>query len=151
MGMKYWQRYDTRYKLGNIKNLYYFVLSKTRKLGKPFDRKSNRGRPFAINPYEYVSIFIISTFLDLSLRDDELLSDLMFGKHIDHSTFGKAFWRIPYSYLKKLLIIIRNEINNIIGNNSTFLLIADSTGVRTDRLYSFHHYKMQNEKAESNR
>jgi len=133
--MRYWKRYDARYKLGNIKNLYYFIQSKARKLGKPFDRKSNRGRPYAINPYEYVAIFIISTLLDFSLRDDEFLSDSLFGKHIDHSTFGKAFLKIPYHYLKKLLTIIRNEINSIIGNNSIPILIADSTGVRTDRLY----------------
>jgi len=135
MGMRFWQRYDTRHKLGNIKNLYYFILAKARKLGKPFDRKSRRGRPYAINPYEYVAIFIISTLLDLSLRDNEFLSDLLFGKHIDHSTFGKAFSRISYHYFKKLLIAVRNEINNIIGNDSTPILIADSTGVRVDRLY----------------
>jgi len=46
MGMKYWKRYDAKYKLGNIKNLYYFIQSKAKKLGKPFDRKSKRGRPY---------------------------------------------------------------------------------------------------------
>ena len=135
MGMKYWQRYDARYKLCNVKNLYYFIQSKARKLGKPFGKKGKKGRPPALSPYEYTAAFIISTFLDLSLRDDEFLSDLIFGKHIDHSTFGKAFQKIPHYYLQKLLLMIRNEIRNLIGKNYIPILIADSTGVTTDRLY----------------
>ena len=136
MGMRYWQRYDARHKIGNIKNLYYFVLAKARKLGAPFRKKSKRGRNFAISPCEYVAMYIISTLLDLSLRDDELLSDVLCGKHIDHSTFGKANNRISYHYLKKLLIMIWNEIRNLIGEETFSVLIADSTGVKTDRLYS---------------
>ena len=57
----------------------------------------------------------------------------MFGKHIDHSTFGKAFARISYIYIKKLLILIRNEINNLIQEKP--ILIADSTGIIVDRMY----------------
>ncbi|MBC7128148.1 MAG: hypothetical protein H5T45_00235 [Thermoplasmatales archaeon] len=38
--MKRWQRYYTRHKLGNIKNLYYFVLAKARNLEAPFRKKS---------------------------------------------------------------------------------------------------------------
>ena len=136
MGMRYWQRYDARHKIGNIKNLYYFVLAKARKLGAPFRKKSKRGRDFAISPCEYVAVYVISTLLDLSLRDDELLSDVLCGKHIDHSTFGKANNRISYHYLKKLLIMIWNEIRNLIGEETFSVLIADSTGVKTDRLYS---------------
>ena len=133
--MKYWQRYDARHKLGNIKNLYYFIRSKARKLGDPFKKKSNRGRNFAISPCEYVAVYILSTLFDLSLRDNEMLSDMLYGKHIDHSTFGKANNRIPYHYLKKLLIMIWNEIRNLIGEGIFSVLIADSTGVKTDRMY----------------
>ena len=133
--MRYWRRYDRKYKLGNIKNLYYFIRSKAKKLGKPFDRKSKRGRPYTISPYEYVAVFVISTLLDFSLRDNELMSDLLCEKHIDHSTFGKAFHRISYIYLKKLLIMIRNEIRNAFGSVE-HVLIADSTGVTTDRAYA---------------
>ena len=135
MGMKRWKIYDVKSKLCNIKNLYYFIQSKAKKLGKPFGKKSKKGRPPALNPYGYTAAFIISTLLDLSLRDDESLSDLLFGKHIDHSTFGKSFNRIPHHYLKKLLLMIRNEIKNLIGKKYIPILIADSTGVRTDRLY----------------
>ena len=81
-------------------------------MGNPFNRKSNRGRPYSIPPYEYAASFILFTTFDFSLRDDELISDLLFGKHIDHSTFGKAFAKISYKYIKKLLILVRNEINN---------------------------------------
>jgi len=42
--------------------------------------------------------------------------------------------RIPYSYLRKLLVLIRNEIDNLIKERP--VLIADSTGVRIDRRYS---------------
>ncbi len=133
MGMRYWKRYDQKYKKNNVKKLYYFVLSKAKKLGKPFEKKSNRGRPLAISPYDYVATFIIASLFDWSLRDDELFSDLLFRKHIDHSTFGKAFAKIPYMYLKKLLLMIRNEINNLIADQP--VLISDSTGVKVDRLY----------------
>jgi len=129
----YWKRYDRKYKKFSIKKLYYFILAKARKLGKPFERKSKRGRPLAISPYDYVAIFILSSLLDLSLRDDEFLSDLLAGKHIDHSTFGKAFAKIPYRYLKKLLIMIRNAINSYVGTDS--ILIVDSTWVKVDRVY----------------
>ncbi len=122
--MIYWQRYDARYKLCNVKNLYYFIQSKARKLG----------RPSALNPYEYTAVFIISTFFDLSLRD-EFLSDLIFGKHIDHRTFGKAFQKIPHHCLQKLLLMIRSEIKNLIGKKHIPISIADSTEVTTDRLY----------------
>ncbi|MBC7128149.1 MAG: hypothetical protein H5T45_00240 [Thermoplasmatales archaeon] len=80
-------------------------------------------------------MYIISTLLDLGLRDDELLSDVLCVKHIDHSTIEKANNRISYHYLKKLLIMIGNEIRNLIGEE-TFSVLIDSTGVKTDRLYS---------------
>ena len=51
MGMKYWQRYDARYKLCNVKNLYYFIQSKARKLDKPFGKKGKKGRHPALSPY----------------------------------------------------------------------------------------------------
>jgi len=134
MGMRYWKRYDKKYKVWGIKKIYYFIQSKAKKLGKPFGKKGKVGRPPALNPYEYTAAYIIFTFLDSSLRDDEFLSDMMFEKHIDHSTFGKAFHRIPYHYLRKLLIVIRNEINNFF-KDSIPVLIGDSTGVKTDRIY----------------
>ena len=133
MGMKYWKRYDRKYKMWNIKKIYYFIRSKSRKLGNPFNRKSNRGRPYSLSPYEYAASFILFTTFDFSLRDDEFISDLLFGKHIDHSTFGKAFAKISYIYIKKLLILVRNEINNLIQEKP--ILIADSTGIIVDRMY----------------
>lgn len=136
MGMKrfgYWKRYDRKYKKFDVKKLYFFILGKTRKLGEPFERKSTRGRPFALSPHEYVVLFIVSSLLDWSLRDDEFFSDILAGKHIDHSTFGKAFAKIPYHYLKKLLVMIRNTINTYLHVDP--LLIADSTWVTVDRVY----------------
>jgi len=108
--MRYWKKYDAKYKLGNIKNLYYFIRSKAKKLGKPFDRKSKRGRPYTISPYEYVAVFVISTLLDFSLRDNELMSDLLCEKHIDHSTFGKAFHRISFAFSFLSLDVGKNSI-----------------------------------------
>ena len=117
----------------NIKNFYYFVRSKAKKIGKPFDKKSKKGRNFAISPYDYAAMFIISTFFDWSLRDDEFFSEVLCGKHVDHSTFGKAFAKIPYYYIKWLIFLTRNYIRNLIDEKP--VLISDSTGVRTDRLY----------------
>jgi len=48
--------------------------------------------------------------IDLSLRDYELLCVVLCGKWIGHSTFGKANNRISYHYLKKMLIMIGDEI-----------------------------------------
>ena len=89
--MKYWKRYDRKYKMWDIKKLYYFIRSKARKLGDPFNRKSNRGRPYSLSPMNMHPLLFFLQFLilDFSLRDNELISDLLFGKHIDHSTFGK--------------------------------------------------------------
>jgi len=96
-------------------------------------KKSKRGRPLAISPYDYVTIFILSSLSDLSLRNDEFLSDLLAGKHIDHSTFGKEFAKTPYMYLKKLLIMTRNVIGNHVETDS--ILIVDPTWVKVDRVY----------------
>ncbi|RLF55033.1 MAG: hypothetical protein DRN13_01335 [Thermoplasmata archaeon] len=131
--MRYWKRYDRRYKLNNILNLCSFIKSKARKLGEPFSKRGKRGRSLKISPYDYLVSFILYTYLDLSLRDNEFLSIAIFGKHVDHSTFGKAYDRIPYSYLRRLLVLIRNEIENLIKERP--VLIADSTGIRIDRRY----------------
>lgn len=129
----YWRRYDAKYRTCNVEKLYSFILSKARKIGAPFERKSGRGRPFTLSPCEYAATFIIATLFDLSLRDIEWFSEVIAGRHVDHSTFGKAFAKIPVSYLNKLLFITRNEIYNAI--NETPVLIADSTGVVMDRAY----------------
>ena len=129
--MRYWKRYDRRYKVNNILNLCSFIRSKARKLGEPFSKRGKRGRNFKISPYDYLVSFILYTHLDLSLRDNEFLSMAIFGEHVDHSTFGKAYGRIPYSYLRRLLVLMRNEIDNLIKERP--VLIADSTGVRIDR------------------
>ena len=114
--------------------IYYFVRSKAKKIGKPFDKKSKKGRNFAISPYDYAAMFIISTFFDWSLRDDEFFSEVLCEKHVDHSTFGKAFAKIPYYYIKWLIFLTRNYTRNLIDEKP--VLISDSTGVRTDRLYA---------------
>lgn len=129
----YWRRYDAKYRTCNVEKLYSFILSRARKLGAPFERKSRKGRPFVLSPCEYAATFIIATLFDLSLRDIEWFSDVIAGVHADHSTFGKAFAKIPVSYLNKLLFMTRNEIYNAI--NETPVLIADSTGVVVDRTY----------------
>ena len=120
--------------MNNVLNLYSFIRSKARKLGKPFSKRGKRGRNFKISPYDYLISFILYTYLDLSLRDNEFLSIAIFGKHIDHGTFGKAYDRIPYFVSKKLLVLIRNEIDNLIKERP--VLIADSTGFRIGRRYS---------------
>ncbi|MCD6513005.1 MAG: transposase, partial [Thermoplasmata archaeon] len=79
-----------------------------------------------------------------TITNDEFLIKLIFARmpalinprsiHIvEVNTFGKAFAKISYPYIKKLLIIVRNEINNLLKEKP--LLIADSTGVVVDRMY----------------
>ena len=58
----------------------------------------------------------------------------MVGEHIDHSTFGKAFERIPEEYLKKYLKKLRDKIKDKLGDKD-FVYLADATGVKLDRIY----------------
>lgn len=120
------------------------MLGKARKLGLPFERKSSRGRPFAACPCAYAALFIIFSLFDLSLRDDEWFSESIVGRHIDHSTFGRSFAKIPPHYLHKLLLMTRNTIRN--ATDETPVLIADSTGVVLDRIYEHTTVKLQREK-----
>jgi len=108
------KRYDGRCKPNYVLKLCSLIRSKARKLGEPFSKRGKKERNFKISPYDYPVSFILYTYLDLSLRDNEFLSIAIFGKHIDYGTFGKVYGKIPYSYLRRLLVLIRNEINNLV-------------------------------------
>jgi hypothetical protein len=82
---------------------------------------------------EYVTLFILSTYLDWSLRDLEFYSTLLTGRHVDHSTFGKIFPLIPVEYLEEFNRRVNDLIKEFLDSKS--ILIADSTGVELDRVY----------------
>lgn len=132
--LSYWKRYDLVFKHFSFKVIYNKLLGFAKNLGKPFTKKSNKGRSFKINPCEYVAYMAFEIISHNSpYRDMELGSELYVGKHIDHSTFGKNFQKIPYNYLLKLLELSSNFLEKILGQVK--LLIADSTGIHAHVYY----------------
>ncbi len=65
----------------------------------------------------------------------ETLSNTLHNKHIDHSTYGKAFKRIDSEFLSNLLTFTYVIIDNLLNQPSNKLYMANSTGVSINRLY----------------
>jgi len=129
--LTYWKKYDLVFKHFSFKKIYKEVLSFAKKLGNPFTKKSNRGPKFKIEPVEYAAYMVFETVTHNSpYRDMELGSELYVGKHIDHSTFGKNFIKIPLEYLIKLLNKTAEFLEGMLG--TAFCYIADSTGLVTN-------------------
>lgn len=126
----YWQRYDKVFKLFSYKKIFSKILRLTKKLGTPFSKKSKRGRKFKISPMKYTAYIVFEMITGNSpYRDMELGSELYVNEHIDHSTFGKNFIRIPYDYLTKLLEKCAKMLETLLG--IALVYIADSTGMVT--------------------
>ena len=87
-----------------MKKLFDELLRIAEGMGNPFERKKKVGRPFAVEPVEYVTLFILSSHLDWSLRDIEFYSTVLTSRHVDHSTFGKIFPLIPIEYIRNLIV-----------------------------------------------
>lgn len=132
--LSYWKKYDLVFKHFSFTKIYKEILSFAKELGKPFAKKSNKGRNFKIEPEEYVAYITFEIITHNSpFRDMEMGSELYVGKHIDHSTFGKVFQKIPYLYFLKLLEMTSNFLENLLGKVN--LLIADSTGMHSNIYY----------------
>ena len=130
MEHSYWKRYDLVFKHFSFKKIYSKIRELAYRLGKPFDKKSKKGRNFKISPEEYASYIIFETVTgNKPFRDMELGSELYVNKHLDHSTFGKNFQRIPYDYLVKLLESTAKLLEDLLG--TALVYIADSTGIVT--------------------
>lgn len=126
--LTYWKRYDLVYKHFSFKIIYDKILGFAKNLGEPFAKKSNKGRHFKIKPIEYASYMVFEIITHNSpYRDMELGSEFYVNKHIDHSTFGKNFIKIPYEYFLKLLEKTSSYLEVLLGQVK--LLIADSTGI----------------------
>jgi hypothetical protein len=126
----YWQKYDKVFKFFSYKKIFSKILEITRKLGTPFSKKSNKGRKFKIQPYEYAAYIAFEIVTQNSpYRDMELSSELYVNKHIDHSTFGKNFIKIPYFYFQTLLRKCACLLESLFGK--AFAYIPDSTGLVT--------------------
>lgn len=129
--LSYWKKYDLVFKHFSYKAIYKQILGFAKKLGEPFTKKSNRGPKFKISPVEYVSYIAFEIITGNSpYRDMELGSELYVDEHIDHSTFGKNFIRIPLDYFIMLLNEIARYLENLLG--TAFCYIADSTGLVTN-------------------
>jgi len=130
----YWKKYNRKFSDFDVKKILRFLIELADEIGEPFEKKSARGRSFKLSPTQYVALYILMVFFDMSLRDLELWSEALLGEHIDHSTFGKAFERIPEEYLKKYLKKLRDKIKDKLGDKD-FVYLADATGVKLDRIY----------------
>ncbi len=132
--LSYWKRYDLVFKHFSYKKLFKTILGFAKKLGEPFTKKSNKGRKHKIAPHEYASYMAFEIITHNSpYRDMELGSELYVGKHIDHSTFGKNFIKIPLEYFTKLLTIIAKFLESLLG--TALCYIADSSGLVTNTYY----------------
>jgi len=131
MKLTYWKRYDRVFKNYSNKKIYQELLKIVKKLGKPFEKKSKRGRSFKIDPEEYTAFMALKISSGDNYRDMELDSELFVNEHIDHSTFGKNFFRIPYEYLRKLLQLTGKLLESLLGHAKVH--IPDSTKLSTDR------------------
>jgi len=131
MKLSYWKRYDLVFKIFSPKKIYNKILSFAKQLGKPFEKKSNRGPKMKLQPEEYASYIAYKGSKGEAYRDMELDTDFFFGKHLDHSTFGKNFKKIPYDYLRKLLQLTGKYLEKLLGHAKVH--IPDSTKLSTDR------------------
>lgn len=125
----YWKQYDQVFKNYSYKTIYQEILSLAEDLENPFPMHK-RGRKPKAKPAEYAAFIVFEIITENTpLRDMELDSELFLNKHIDHSTFGRNYWKIPYHYLMKLLRLIAKRLNTLLGN--CFAKICDSTGIST--------------------
>lgn len=135
--LSYWKKYDRVFKHFSSKKIYEEILKIVRKLGKPFKKKSNKGRKFKINPEEYTALIAFKISSGDNFRDMELDSELFVNEHIDHSTFGKNYFRIPYNYLRELLKLTGKLLEGLLGRAKVH--IADSTKITADRYKEIIH------------
>ena len=131
MQLTYWKKFDKVFKHFSGKKIYEEILKLVDLLGEPYKKKSNKGRKFKITPKEYTAIIAFKISSRDNFRDMELDSELYVDEHIDHSTFGKNFFKIPYDYLRKLLKLTGNLLEGLLGR--TKVHVADSTKITTDR------------------
>lgn len=129
--ISYWKRYDRVYKIFSPRKVYNKILEFTKQLGKPFEKKSNRGRNFSIEPEEYAAYITLKITKGDAYRDMEFDTEMFFSKNIDHSTFGKNFQKIPYIYLRELLQLTGKYLENLLGHAKVH--VPDSTKLSTDR------------------
>jgi hypothetical protein len=132
----YWRIYDLRYKKYDLRTTYTLILSITNMLNRPSTEGRKVGRVSALPYNEYVVVLILKHIYKLSLRDLETLSNTLHNKHIDHSTYGKAFKRMDNEFLSNLLTFTYTIIDNLLTQPSNKLYMADSTGVSINRLYN---------------
>lgn len=131
MQLSYWKRYDLVFKSFSPREIYNKILYFAKQIGKPFEKKSARGPKFKIEPEEYVSYVVFEIISNRNLRDMELDSYEFFGKHLDHSTFGKNLHKVPLEYLRELLQLTGQFLESLLGHAKVH--IPDSTELSTDR------------------
>lgn len=131
MELSYWKRYDKVYKFFSSKEIYNKILGFAKNLGKPFEKKNNRGPKLKLDSEEYASYIVYKESKGEAYRDMELDAETFFGKKIDHSTFAKNFQKIPIDYLRRLLQITGQYLESILGHAKVH--VPDSTKLSTDR------------------
>ncbi|MBC7129481.1 MAG: hypothetical protein H5T45_07160, partial [Thermoplasmatales archaeon] len=78
----YWKKYNKKFSDFDVKKILKFLIELADEIGEPFEKKSTRGRSFKLSPTQYVALYILMVFFDMSLRDLELWSKVLVGEHI---------------------------------------------------------------------
>lgn len=113
----------------NVKRVYELAWMLVARVPPPWE-PAKRGRPPKFSPRMHAAICITTVCLNLTYREVEGDAPAFLGMTIDHSTVGWAFKRIRENYLKLLLLLLRQKLEEEVSSE---LFVIDSTGISTPR------------------
>lgn len=119
----YWQKYDLLYKNNSKKSVYKKIKKRCEQLGKPYQKKDNRGAKPKFSPVEYAAFTCSQKIFRHRYREMELEAELYLSDNVDHSTFARNYAKIPEEYIEKLII-------SLVDKEFSYW-IADSTAIST--------------------
>jgi len=89
--------------------------------------KPTRGRPYEIEPKEYVALIVFMASKDMSLREADGISYLLLNKRVPKSNIEWAIQKLTEQYVKNLVKLLLQ----LIDCGGKYVYIGDSTGVET--------------------
>lgn len=119
----YWQKYDLLYKNNSKKTLYKKLKKQSKKLGRPYKKKDNRGRKLKFSVHDYTAFTCLQKIFRNRYREMELEAELYLPDTADHSTFARNYAKIDEDYAEKL-------ITSFVDMEFSYW-IADSTCIST--------------------
>ena len=119
----YWQLYDLLYKNCSKKSLFKKLKKECKRLGKPYQKKDNRGRKPKFTPIVYTAFLCLQKIFRHRYREMELEATLYLPAKADHSTFARNYNKIEEEYIERL-------ITSLVDKEFIYW-IADSTAIST--------------------